>query len=621
MIPAAFRFRRFSLRVLTLLLGLLFAVLATTYAVVSRANERNAIDRARAELDRAARLAQSLIQERIDFLALNAKVVAGDYAFKQAFTDGDGPTMSSALVSFSSRIGSPIITLFDPEGKILANSEPGMEVENANPFAYLIREATRQDVAQLSGFSYLKGSLHVLVVVPFYAPYPNIFGWFGLAFPVDRAFAEKIQRLTRVDLTYIATDGPALADPATNERIQREGLVLVSTLPAASATRTRDAAVAMAKNVHKGDPLEILPLSDDRYVTLYKWQEMLAESPITIMLQRPLTPELAPARELENYLLLTALTALAAAAVLALVIARGVSEPVRQLASHTEKIAAGDYATRISLPRADELGQLADAMNHMSAGLAERDRVRDLLDKNVSPEVAAQLLRDGAALGGEEREVTILFADLRGFTTLSEKLTPRDLLTLLNRYLDRMSEPIESHGGVIDKFIGDAIMALFGAPVAQGDAADRALAAALAMERALADLNRELAAETAVARASRPVNPSATGPETRATPATLLPQGLALGIGINTARVVAGNIGSHRRLNYSVIGDGVNVASRLQSLTRTAEYRTNIITSAATLAALRRPPTSTLAPPTFRALGTVPVKGRAEPVEIFAVDA
>ncbi|MEY2878542.1 MAG: hypothetical protein RLZZ15_922, partial [Verrucomicrobiota bacterium] len=238
--------------------------------------------------------------------------------------------------------------------------------------------------------------------------------------------------------------------------------------------------------------------------------------------------------------------------------------------------------------RADELGHLSEAFDQMARGLDERDRVRDLLDKNVSPEVAAQLLRDGATLGGEEREVTILFADLRGFTTLSEKLTPHELLTLLNRYLDRMSAAIEAHGGVIDKYIGDAIMALFGAPVAQPDAADRALAAALAMEKALVALNAELAAEG------------------------IAP--LAIGIGVNTARVVAGNIGSTRRLNYSVLGDGVNIASRLQSLTRTADYRTDLITSAATLAALRAPEKITPRP-----LGKVPVKGRAEPVEIFAL--
>ncbi|HUR56245.1 MAG TPA: adenylate/guanylate cyclase domain-containing protein, partial [Opitutaceae bacterium] len=289
------------------------------------------------------------------------------------------------------------------------------------------------------------------------------------------------------------------------------------------------------------------------------------------------------------FLFLVAATALAVGAVIALWIARGVSQPVKALAEHTRHIAAGDYERRIELRRSDELGQLASAFNEMSAGLSERDRVRDLLDKNVSPEVAAQLLRDGATLGGEEREVTILFADLRGFTTLSEQLTAPDLLTLLNRYLDRMSGEIERQGGVIDKFVGDAIMALFGAPVPQGNAADRAIAAALGMERALALFNAELAAE------GRPP--------------------LGIGIGINTARVVAGNIGSHRRLNYSVIGDGVNVASRLESLTRTVDYRTNIVTSAATLAAVQAK--AGFSP---RPLGLVHVKGRAEPVEIFAVD-
>jgi adenylate cyclase len=324
---------------------------------------------------------------------------------------------------------------------------------------------------------------------------------------------------------------------------------------------------------------------------------MVGRDSLTIVLQRSLSAELTSTRELQDFLLLVSLAALGLATLVALAIARSVSQPVLQLAEHTKLIAAGDYEKRIDLPRADELGQLATAFNEMSAGLAERDRVRDLLDKNVSPEVAAQLMRDGSALGGEMREVTILFADLRGFTTMSERLPPHDLLQLLNRYLDRMSAEIERHGGIIDKFIGDEIMALFGAPIAQDDSAARALSTALAMERALAKLNIEFAAEAA------------------ANPAANLPKGLAVGIGINTARVVAGNMGSHRRLNYSVIGDGVNIAARLQSLTRTAEYRTNIITSAATVAALRDPKAFALRP-----LGRAQVKGRGEPVEVFALD-
>ncbi len=566
-----FRVRRYSLRVLALLLGLLFAALALTYAVVARFNDTNARDHAAANLDLAARVFEEATRQRIEFLAVSASLVTRDDAIRASLGTADADTLSSFLQSLTQRVNAPVIALFDPERKLLANSDPTMPNENEGPFRELIRIALRDDAEQASGFSYLMNQLHVLVVVPFYAPRPNIIGWFGLAFPIDQAFAEKIKATSRVEVTFVSTEDRA------------KPKVLATTLPPAAATRVAHAALAE----HGAADAALVDLPDGPYVSLFRPRPMLGEDPITIVLQRPLAPELASAVELRNYLLLTSLLALVGATLLALWIARDVSRPVLALAEHTKIIAAGDYARRIDLHRVDELGQLATAFNAMSAGLAERDRVRDLLDKNVSPEVAAQLLRDGAALGGEEREVTILFADLRGFTTMSEKFQPRELLTLLNRYLDRMSAEIERHGGVIDKFVGDAIMALFGAPVAQSDAPDRALAAALAMERALADLNREFAAE------GRPP--------------------LGIGIGINTARVIAGNMGSQRRLNYSVIGDGVNVAARLESLTRTVEYRTNIVTSAATVAACRTRPNA-------RPLGHVLVKGRVEPVEIFAVE-
>jgi RsmE family RNA methyltransferase len=149
--------------------------------------------------------------------------------------------------------------------------------------------------------------------------------------------------------------------------------------------------------------------------------------------------------------------------------------------------------------------------------------VRDLLDKNVSPEVAAHLVRDGAALGGEEREVTILFSDLRGFTTMSEQFSPHDLLTLLNRYLDRMSAEIERHGGVIDKFIGDKVMGVFSGP---------ARAAALQAVRAGLGIQARL-------RALNQARPSGKRP-------------LTVGIGINTGVATVGTIGSSERMDFTV---------------------------------------------------------------------
>ncbi len=583
-----FRFRRFGTRLLALLLGLLFAVLALTYFFVSRANLSTALTHSEANLTVGAGIFDETIRQRIESLGTSARVLARDYAILQTLSE-DRATLASMLETYTSRVRASVIVLLEPDGTLRAASGGGLAEADIAPFRALVTSARDKEPAEDSGFAYLGGALHVMVAVPIYAPYPEVAAWFGLAFPIDHAFAQKIRDTTHLEVTLISTESPGAPR------------VLATTLPDSLAG-------ALAATIGSGQQpgtgaVTTVETPAERYVTLFKSERLLGSPPITVALQRPLSAELAAARELERKMLAISAAALALATLIALWIARGVSQPVLQLAAHTRLVAAGDYTTRLELRRDDELGLLAQSFNAMSDGLAERDRVRDLLDKNVSPEVATQLLRDGAALGGDERDVTILFADLRGFTSMSEKRAPRDVLTLLNRYLDRMSAEIERQGGVIDKFIGDEIMALFGAPVAQADAANRAVAAALGMQRALVELNRELALE---------VQASASGPESRS-----LPQ-LAVGIGVNTARVVAGNMGSHRRLNYSVIGDGVNVAARLQSLTRTAEFRTSIIVSAATLQAFR--PDAPLPAPTGRPLGTVPVKGRTEGVEIFAID-
>lgn len=566
-----FRFRRFSSRLLFLIAGLLALVQGTVYLIVSRANERNARMHIRENLAVGARVFHDTVEQRRDDMARSARLMSSDYAIRQLLLREplDEATLHSILLSYVNRVRAPVITLFDPAGNLLANSSSSLTDDQCDPFRTLIDRALDDDTQEASDFAPIEGRLHLLVVVPLYAPYPEIAAWFGLAFPIDDAFARKLKETTLLEVTFVGGSESA------------PGEVLATTLHPELA-RT----VATQFQPAHPDDGRLVNLAAEPYVTAFQTLPLLDGGRAHIALQRSLDAELAPARTLERIMLLVSLTALAVAIFAALGVARGLSRPLRQLAAQTRRVGAGDYTARLELPRADELGQLANAFNEMTAGLAERDRVRDLLDKNVSPEVAAQLLRDGASLGGEEREVTVLFADLRGFTPLSEKLPPRELIGLLNRYLDRMSAEIESHGGVIDKFIGDEIMALFGAPLAAPDAADRALRAALAMDRALLELNRELRSE------GRPE--------------------LALGVGINTARVVAGNIGSHRRLNYSVIGDGVNIAARLQTLTRTAEYDTNILVSAATLTAARGTYVT-------RPLGQVVLKGRREPVEIHAV--
>lgn len=204
----------------------------------------------------------------------------------------------------------------------------------------------------------------------------------------------------------------------------------------------------------------------------------------------------------------------------------------------------------------------------------------------MSPRVLEEILVDPAkvALGGEEREVTVLFSDIRGFTTLSEKTSPQELVRILNKYFSRMSAEIVNREAVLDKYIGDAIMAFWGAPLEDTMQADHALAAGQGMIIALHKLNEELRA--------------AGDPE------------IAIGIGIHTGPAVVGNIGSEFRFDYTLIGDTVNVASRLEGLNK--EHKTTLILSESTKSKLH-------SDHAFRSLGEVSVKGRKEPLHVFTL--
>ncbi|MBA4387488.1 MAG: hypothetical protein C0404_05865 [Verrucomicrobia bacterium] len=212
--------------------------------------------------------------------------------------------------------------------------------------------------------------------------------------------------------------------------------------------------------------------------------------------------------------------------------------------------------------------------------------IKNTFQMYVSPEFVNILAKDPdrLVLGGEEKELTILFSDLEGFTSLSEVTASKDLVAMLNEYLDSMTGILLEHGGTLDKYVGDAVMAFWGAPILQGDHAGRAVRAALAMADASARLSGQFE------RAGRP--------------------GIRTRFGLNTGRVIVGNIGSRTRFNYTVIGDEVNLASRLEGANKT--YGTNLIVSEST----RR-----LAGDTFRwrELDLVKVKGRETPVRIYEV--
>jgi len=216
-------------------------------------------------------------------------------------------------------------------------------------------------------------------------------------------------------------------------------------------------------------------------------------------------------------------------------------------------VGKGNLSVQVPIKSRDELGVLAASFNQMIQGLNEKERVTNILGKYISPEVAKKVLndKDGVALKGERRECVVMFTDIRGFTAMSENALPEKIVADLNEYFTLMVDVVDNYGGILDKFIGDAIMAVFGAPVPDPEDPLRAVKAALEMRTRLKKINEAFKARG-------------------------LPE-LRTGIGLHSGQVVAGNMGHAERMEYTVIGDTVNLASRLESMTK--ELKCDVILS------------------------------------------
>ena len=303
--------------------------------------------------------------------------------------------------------------------------------------------------------------------------------------------------------------------------------------------------------------------------------------------------------EVKRAVLRLLLTLYGAAALLlgfvAVALGRNVREPLGRIIEATSAIAAGRLDARAKLLRSDEFGILGQHFDQMAAGLQEREFIRATFGRYVSEDVARKLLAnpEGTKLGGEEREVTVLFADLRNYSTISETLSPQQVVGMLNAFLGAMGELVDKHHGVVIEFLGDAILAVFNAPNDLPNHAERATACAIAMRDRLRVLN----AEWDAAGLSKLW-------KERGVPA------IAARIGVHTGNVVAGNLGSDSRVKYAVIGDAVNLASRVENLSST--IGTDILITAETLA---RVPTSISTIAVDK--GEHVVKGRASPVHVY----
>ena len=258
--------------------------------------------------------------------------------------------------------------------------------------------------------------------------------------------------------------------------------------------------------------------------------------------------------------------------------ARATADPIDDVRDALGQVRRGDFDVRVPVYDGSQVGQLQLGFNLMAEGLAERERIREAFGTYVDPDVAERVLIEGTSLEGEDVEVTAMFIDVRNFTGFAESRPAREVVATINRLFERIVPIIHAHGGRVDKFIGDGLLAVFGAPRRQPDHADEALAAALEIARAVQSDDSEL----------------------------------EIGIGLNSGPVVAGNVGAAGRLEFSVIGDAVNVAARVEAATRQTgdailltEATASLLSDSHQVDLVERP--------------GIELKGKSEPLRLYAV--
>ncbi|CAM3164491.1 adenylate/guanylate cyclase domain-containing protein [Mycobacterium intermedium] len=255
-------------------------------------------------------------------------------------------------------------------------------------------------------------------------------------------------------------------------------------------------------------------------------------------------------------------------------------QPIRDLAEGTKRVAAGDYSRRLPVVQDDDLGALAASFNRMQAGLAERQRLHAAFGTYVDPSLAARLLEQGDdVFTGERREVSVMFVDIRDFTPFAEAHTAEEAVAHLNTLFEIVVPAVVGAGGHVNKFLGDGALAVFGAPNELAKHADAALRAAVSISRHVAER---------------------------------LGGRLRIGVGINTGVVIAGTIGGGGKLEFTLIGDTVNVAARVEQLTKiTGDV---ILMTQQTVAALGS------RPPGLADRGAHALKGKSAPITLFGLD-
>ena len=568
---------RFRTKIWAVLCGFVFAALAVALVVAQDVTIDRARDEARARFDRTLvafselqQLRAALLAETIDALTrTNPQLRTILSTASLAATDlGVGPApnrealhdanlrLQSALPSLALHARQVIFAVTSAQGELLySKADPeryGQDLsrldlwraiaEKGRGAALWLDADARAGDARLAP-AYPSPALYLVRGEPVVFG-DEIHGQVIAGEPIDRALLSSLRAISGVDLALLV-----------------DSRVLATTLSESDALRLRGKlGVFGAEAPPRADGGVVeLTLGGERYLALRA--EVLPGSPTTqagFILLSSLDAALAGFRNLRQTLIGVGLVILAAALGLGFVLARGITRPIATLARAARSIGAGRFDTRVAIATGDELEELGAAFNDMASGLAERELIKQTLERYVSKSVAAELLRapGQAALAGVRRELTVLFVDLGGFTRLAEELSPEAVVAHLNEYFEAVCGAVLEHDGTVKEFQGDGVVAFWGAPIEQPDHATRACRAALGASARLDALCARWAERGVSAPSYR--------------------------MGLHTAELVAGEIGSIERGTYGVVGDGMNLASRLEGANKA--YGTRILISEATRA-------------------------------------
>lgn len=300
--------------------------------------------------------------------------------------------------------------------------------------------------------------------------------------------------------------------------------------------------------------------------------------------EQPFVSQVNSARRL---MLGTLLLTIAASLFIGYVVAIRIGQPIKALMEASQEVAAGNLEVQLAPPAPDEIGQLTRSFNNMVAQLRQQRYLEDLFGRYVGDNIAQRILNGEAESGGQRVWATALFADIRDFSAFTQKVDLNALLDELNEYYTTMQRVIDAHGGVVNKFGGDSMLALFGVPIPSQNHAQQAVNATMAMMEELSELNNQ--------RLARGVAP------------------IRIGIGVNTGEMIVGNLGSEKRREYTALGDSVNLAKRFSDLNKETPFET-VFMGEATLSQLE-----SVAALHIDDLGLVRVKGKVEPVRVYSV--